>query len=78
MARDDMPFDDETMTLIMGLGDPSKPGQHGRTKTPAGTDRSAFEFITNIRDMCEEFIRNYDSEDKPEPKEDRKDEEDGF
>lgn len=78
MARGDMPFDDETMTLIMGLGDPGKPGQHGKTDMPAGTDRSAFEFVTNIRDMCEEFIKNYDKQDKPEPKEEKGDEEDGF
>ena len=32
---DKIPFDEDTMTLIMGLGGPEKPGQHGRTMIPA-------------------------------------------
>lgn len=65
MAKDN-PFDEEAMTLIMGLGDPSEPGQHGRNKVKS-PDKTAFDFIIEIRDMCEEFIQNYDKEDTEKP-----------
>ena len=64
-----IPFDDETMTLIMGLGGPEKPGQHGRTNVMAPTT-DAVGVITQIRDLCEEFLINVDKkndEDKEEP-----------
>lgn len=55
MAREDIPFDEDTMTLIMGLGGPEEPGQHGRTKAPM-PDKDAVGVITQIRDLCEEFL----------------------
>lgn len=66
-----IPFDDDTMTLIMGLGDSGKPGQHGRTTVPA-PENKAIDVITQIRDMCEDFLRSADKEEKPEEKEDEK------
>lgn len=54
---DKIPFDEDTMTLIMGLGDPERPGQHGRTMVPA-PEQKAIDLITEIRDMCEEFLRS--------------------
>lgn len=62
MARNDMPFDEDIMTVFMGLDDPGKPGQHGKTDMPRKPESTAFEFITQIRDMCEEFIQGYDKE----------------
>lgn len=66
---DKIPFDEDTMTLIMGLGGPDKPGQHGRSIVPAPEDK-AIDVITQIRDLCEEFLRSADKEEKPEEKED--------
>ena len=51
----ELPFDDDVMTLIMGLGEPEKPGQHGRTMIPA-PEQNAIDFATQIRDLCEEFL----------------------
>ena len=65
---DKIPFDEDTMTLIMGLGDPGKPGQHGRTMIPAPEDK-AIDVITQIRDLCVEFLQSADKEEKPEEKE---------
>lgn len=69
-----IPFDDDTMTLIMGLGGPEKPGQHGRKMIPA-PENDAIDVITQIRDLCEDFLRNADkgegepeNDDKPEKK----------
>lgn len=62
---DRIPFDEDVMTLIMGLGDPEKPGQHGRTMVPA-PEKKAIDLVTEIRDMCEEFLR---SAEKPEDEE---------
>ena len=76
MAKD-IPFDDETMTLIMGLGGPEKPGQHGRTITEAPA-KDAIGLITQIRDLCEEFLLNVNKgndKNKSKPKEDNSDEE---
>lgn len=71
MAKSDMPFDEDIMTLFMGIDDPNKPGQHGRTDMPRKPESTAFEFITQLRDMCEEFIQGYDKEDmKPEEESD--------
>lgn len=58
-----LPFDEDTMTLIMGLGDPEKPGQHGRTMIPAPEQR-AIDLITEIRDMCEEYLRSAEKGDE--------------
>lgn len=68
-----IPFDEDTMTLIMGLGGPDKPGQHGRTTVPA-PENKAIDIITQIRDLCEDFLKTADKgedkEEKPEEKED--------
>lgn len=84
MAKN-IPFDEDTMTLIMGLGGPDKPGQHGRTMIPA-PEKSAIDLITQIRDMCEDFLMSADKgedeekrgkherEDSEEPKETEEDE----
>lgn len=64
-----IPFDEDTMTLIMGLGDANKPGQHGRSTIPA-PENKAIDVITQIRDLCEDFLRSADKEEKPEEKED--------
>ena len=66
-----IPFDEDTMTLIMGLGEPGKPGQHGRSTVPA-PENKAIDVITQIRDLCEDFLRSADKEEKPEEKEDEK------
>ena len=50
---DKIPFDEDTMTLIMGLGGPDKPGQHGRT----------------IRDLCADYLQSAGKEDEDEEKE---------
>lgn len=68
MARNDKPFDEDIMTIFMGMDDPMKPGQHGKTDMPRKPESTAFEFITQLRDMCDEFIQGYDKEDT-EPKE---------
>lgn len=72
---DKIPFDEDTMTLIMGLGDPGKPGQHGRSMVPA-PENKAVDVITQIRDLCEDFLRSADkgeeSEEKPEDKGEKK------
>lgn len=54
MAKE-MPFDEDTMTLIMGLGGPSEPGQHGRREVPM-PEMDSIDIITQIRDLCEEFL----------------------
>ena len=64
-----IPFDDDTMTLIMGLGGPGEPGQHGRRMIPA-PEQGAIDLITKIRDMCDDFLMTADKEKKPEEKED--------
>lgn len=63
-----IPFDEDTMTLIMGLGGPEKPGQHGRTMIPA-PEQTAVDLITQIRDLCEEYLQSADKEEKHEEKE---------
>ena len=64
---DKIPFDDDVMTLIMGLGGPEEPGQHGRKHVPMpGAD--AIDLVTQIRDLCEDFLKKADKgpEEKPE------------
>ncbi len=52
---DRMPYDEDMMTLIMGVS-PEKPGQHGRVKVPdPGED--AVGVMIQIRDLCEDFLR---------------------
>lgn len=63
-----IPFDEDTMTLIMGLGGPEKPGQHGRTMIPA-PEQTAVDLITQIRDLCEKYLQSADKEEKREEKE---------
>lgn len=55
MAKE-MPFDEDMMTLIMGVGGPEEPGQHGRTSAPM-PGKDAIDVITEIRDLCEEFLK---------------------
>ena len=78
MAKN-IPFDEDTMTLIMGLGGPEKPGQHGRTMIPA-PEQQAIDLITEIRDMCEEYLRSAEKGDEKEPEEseDMKPEDEGM
>lgn len=67
MAKE-IPFDDDVMTLIMGLGGPEEPGQHGRTHVPA-PENKAVDVITQIRDLCVDFLKNAGKEEeKPEEK----------
>ena len=68
MADKEIPFDEDVMTLIMGLCSPEKPGQHGRTMMPA-PEKKPIDLITQIRDLCEEFLQSMDKEEKPEKKE---------
>ena len=70
-----IPFDEDTMTLIMGLGSPKEPGQHGRTMIPAPT-KKAIDLVIEIRDMCEDFLKSADKgEEEPEKPESKEDEE---
>lgn len=72
MAKE-LPFDEDTMTLIMGLGGPDKPGQHGRKMIPA-PEQDAIDLVTNIRDMCEDFLKSAGKENKEEKSEDSEEE----
>lgn len=63
-----IPFDEDTMTLIMGLGGPDKPGQHGRTMIPA-PEQTAIDLITQIRDLCVDYLQSAGKEDEGEEKE---------
>ena len=56
---DKIPFDEDAMTLIMGLGGPSEPGQHGRTEVPM-PEQDAIGLVTQIKDLCEEFLLQVD------------------
>lgn len=49
-----MPFDEDIMTLIMGVS-PEEPGQHGRLSQPKPKG-DVVQLITQIRDMCEDFL----------------------
>lgn len=52
-----MPFSEDVITLIMGLGDPCEPGMHGSVKEPCPSD-DAVGLVTKIRDMCDEWLRS--------------------
>lgn len=67
MAQKDMPFDEDVMTLIMGI-EPEEPGQHGRTKVPK-PDKDAVGVIMEIRDLCEEFLQRAGKNGEEEKKE---------
>lgn len=64
----EMPFDEDVMTLIMGVS-PEEPGQHGRTKVPMPKE-DAVGLICSIKEMCEQFLESHgescggDGEDK--------------
>ena len=64
----EMPFDEDVMTLIMGVS-PEEPGQHGRTKVPMPKE-DAVGLICSIKEMCEQFLESHgdscggDAEDK--------------
>lgn len=73
MAKD-IPFDEDTMTLIMGLGGPKEPGQHGRKMVPA-PEQTAIELITQIRDLCDDFLQSAGKQEEPEKEEPEKEEE---
>lgn len=53
----EMPFDEDVMTLIMGVS-PEKPGQHGRTKVPMPKE-DAVGLICSIKEMCEQFLESH-------------------
>ena len=73
----ELPFDEDVLTLIMGIEPegpndrprPGKPGQHGRTNVPA-PDKDAIGIISQIKDLCEEFLMNAGKGKEEEPKED--------
>lgn len=50
----EIPFDEDVMTLIMGIK-PDEPGQHGRTTVPVPT-KDAVGVITQIKQLCEDFL----------------------
>lgn len=62
-----MPFDEDIMTLIMGVGEPDKPGQHGRVSAPA-PDEDFIKLITDIRDMCDDYLNKCGKGDDSEKK----------
>jgi len=51
----DMPFDENTMTIIMGLGGPGEPGHHGPMEAPM-PEGQAVDLIIKIKDMCEDYL----------------------
>lgn len=67
----EMPFDDDVMTLIMGVT-PEEPGPHGRMQCPPPTG-DAVSLVTKIRDMCEDFLMKAGKEEESEerPSEDK-------
>lgn len=65
----ELPFDEDVMTLIMGLEGPEEPGQHGRKMVPA-PQQDAIDFATQIRDLCEEFLRSVGKDEKKDSEED--------
>lgn len=67
----EMPFDDDIMTLIMGVT-PEEPGPHGRMQCPPLTG-DAVSLVTKIRDMCEDFLMKAGKEEEGEeqPSEDK-------
>ena len=66
-----IPFDEKTMTIIMGLGDPMAPGQHGPLEDHT-TDSSAIDLIIEIKEMCCDYLMKWGKCDtqkqEPDPK----------
>lgn len=60
-----IPFDDDVMTMIMGIGGPEEPGQHGRVQAPMPT-KDAIDVLTQIRDLCDDFLSKAGKEDEME------------
>lgn len=50
----EIPFDEDVMTLIMGIK-PDEPGQHGRTTVPVPT-KDAVGVIMQIKKLCADFL----------------------
>ena len=65
----DTPFDNETMTIILGLGDPMEPGMHGKMDSPM-PDKTAIDLISSIRDMCDDWLMKCGKCDKENNKSD--------
>lgn len=77
MAKE-MPFDDDVMTLIMGIDAEDAPGQHGRVLAPP-PDKDAITLITQIRDLCDDYLMSAgkrDGKDKGDEKGSEKSEKD--
>lgn len=68
-----IPFDDDVMTMIMGVGGPEEPGQHGRTNAPMPTN-DAIKLVTDIRDMCDEFLMKAGKEEESDEKDSEEEE----
>ena len=71
-----MPFDEDIMTLIMGVS-PEEPGQHGRTQMPMPS-KDAIDTITQIRDLCDAFLSACDKGESEEEKETEPKKDKGF
>lgn len=76
MAKN-IPFDEDIMTLIMGVGGPEEPGQHGRTNAPMPT-QDAIGILTQIRDLCDEFLVKAGKEEEGDKPEKKKESEEDF
>ena len=61
-----MPFSEDAMTIILGLGDPCEPGMHGPMQSPM-PDKAAIDLITNIRDMCDDWLMKCGKCDEEKP-----------
>lgn len=74
-----IPFDEDVLTMIMGVGGPEEPGQHGRTNAPMPTS-DAIDLVTSIRDMCDDWLKKVgkdQNDDDSEPSSDAEDVTDG-
>ncbi len=60
----EIPFDDDIMTLIMGIT-PEEPGPHGRMHMPKPSG-DAVSLVTQIRDLCDEFLMKCGKHDEEE------------
>lgn len=57
MANEDFVPGENFMMLFSGLGNPEKPGMHGKEKAMGLPHESCCEFIATLRDMCDDFLR---------------------
>lgn len=69
-----IPFDEDVMTIILGLGDPMKPGMHGPRTEPM-PDPDIISGITQIRDLCDDLLEKIG---KPNEQEGEKDDVQGM